>query len=76
MTKIQNEPRKKNGGQKKIKYLGNKREIEILKHEKKPNQKRNKTIKKEKTTKTKIENNLPEKNKVVEVIEKHAAEIP
>lgn len=76
MTKIQNESRKKNGEQKKTKDLENTRKIEKPKHRTKPNQRKNKIIKKEKTAKTNIGDNLPEKSKVVEVIEKPAAEIP
>jgi len=76
VTKIQNESRQKKSGLKKTKCLENTREIEEPKIGKKPNQKKNKAIKKEKTAKTKIEDNLPEKNKVVEVIEKTATEIP
>ncbi|PWB50093.1 MAG: hypothetical protein C3F06_13430 [Candidatus Methanoperedenaceae archaeon] len=73
MTKIQNESRKKNGGQKKTKGFTNTREIEESKHGKKPSKKKLKITKKQKTN---IENNFPEKNKVVEVVEKPAAEIP
>lgn len=75
MTKIQNESRKKNG-QKKTKGLTNTREIEETKHVKKPIKKKQKITQKQKITKTKTENNFPEKNKVVEVVEKPAAEIP
>src|SRR4030067_193013 len=55
LTKIQNESRKKNSGQKQTK---------------------NKIVKKEKTAKTNIEDNVPETSKVVEVIEKPATQIP
>jgi hypothetical protein len=73
LTTIRNESRKKNGGQKKTKVNA---EIELLKHGKKSIKKKNKIIKKEKTGKIKKENNLPEKNSVIEVIEKPATEIP
>lgn len=75
MTKIRNESRKKNGGQKKTKGLEKTAEIAELKRGKKPLQKNNKIIKKEKVGRTKIEINLPENNEVAEVIEKPATEI-